>query len=73
MKPILFEIFGVAFPSYYLMLAVGYSLAVWYVARLAERDGLDAPCGGAVDEPAREVGDRALGDVRDNAPELSSR
>ena len=42
MKPILFEIFGVAFPSYYLMLAVGYSLAVWYVARLAERDGLDA-------------------------------
>ncbi len=41
MRPILFEVFGVAVPSYFTLLTGGFLLALWLVVRDAPRVGLD--------------------------------
>lgn len=41
MRPTLFELFGVAFPSYYLMMALGFGLALYLGRREAQRIGVD--------------------------------
>src|SRR5690242_10499427 len=37
MKPILFELFGFAVPSYSVMMVLGYALALWVVLKNARR------------------------------------
>lgn len=41
MEPELFEIFGVSFPAYFVMLTVGFGTAIWMSRRWGERTGLD--------------------------------
>ncbi len=41
MRPVLFEIFGVSFPSYYSSLILGFLLATWLAKRETERLGID--------------------------------
>ncbi|MEE2786886.1 MAG: prolipoprotein diacylglyceryl transferase family protein [Myxococcota bacterium] len=40
MHPHLFTLFGQHFPSYFVLIAVGFGSAVWYVARLANQVGI---------------------------------
>ena len=40
MHPNLFTVLGVDFPSYYVFMALGFGVAVWYVAVLAESNGI---------------------------------
>ena len=41
MEPELFELFGVSFPAYFVMLTVGFGLAIWMSRRWGARTGLD--------------------------------
>jgi len=41
MRPVLFEIFGVAVPSYYTMMALGFGLALYLGWRESKRIGID--------------------------------
>lgn len=41
MKPVLFQLFGIELPAYFVMLAIGLILATWLGARWIERLGLN--------------------------------
>jgi phosphatidylglycerol:prolipoprotein diacylglycerol transferase len=41
MVPELFEVFGISFPAYFVLLTVGFGLAIWMSRRWGQRTGLD--------------------------------